>query len=180
MADGFCCPLSYFSEKAKERGRVFLNLLKPHYRFNRITDITVEDIKKDGIKLVLLDADNTLSLHGSQEPMEGVFEWLFEIKKNGIVPVIISNNKEQRIKPFAEKLGLDFISESAKPLSKGFKKACEKTGIKPGESAVIGDQIFTDVLGGNLFGAKVFLTEPIGDETDNFIKFKRKIEKFIR
>ena len=157
-----------------------MNLLKPQYRFNRIADIEVKDLEKAGIKLVLLDADNTLSLHGSQEPFPGIPEWLDEIKKSGIVPVIISNNKEQRIKPFAEKLGLDFISESKKPLPQGFLKACEKYGIVPEKAAVIGDQIFTDVLGGNLIGAKVFLTEPLGEETDNFIKFKRKIEKFIR
>ena len=157
-----------------------MNLLKPQYRFNRITDITVEDLEKNDIKLVLLDADNTLSFHGSHEPFPGVLEWIDEIKKNGIVPVIISNNKEQRIKPFAEKMGLDFISEGKKPLPQGFMKACEKYGIVPEKTAVIGDQIFTDVLGGNLIGAKVFLTEPLGKETDNFIKFKRKIEKLIR
>ena len=157
-----------------------MNLLKPHYRFNRITDIRVEDLEKDGIKLVLLDADNTLSFHASQEPFPGVLEWLDEIRKNGIVPVIISNNGEKRIKPFAEKLKTDFISKAKKPLPKGFMKACEKTGIMPEKAAVIGDQIFTDVLGGNLIGAKVFLTEPLGRETDSFIKFKRKIEKFIR
>lgn len=157
-----------------------MNLLKPQYRFNRITDITVEDLEKAGIKLVLLDADNTLSFHGSSEPFPGVPEWIDEIKKNGIVPVIISNNGEKRIKPFAEKLKTDFISKGKKPLPKGFMKACEKTGIMPENAAVIGDQVFTDVLGGNLIGAKVFLTEPLGRETDNFIKFKRKLEKFIR
>ena len=157
-----------------------MSILKADYRFEKITDITAADLKKAGAKLVLLDADNTLSLHGSQEPFSGVSEWIEEIKKEGFQLVIISNNSESRIKPFAEKLGLPFVFKSAKPLSKGFKKATEKFGFEPKETAVIGDQIFTDVVGGKLFGAKVFLTEPLGPETDFFIKIKRKFEKFIR
>ena len=157
-----------------------MSVLKADYRFEKITDITAEDLKKAGAKLVLLDADNTLSLHGSQEPFSGVPEWIFEIKKSGFELIIISNNSRERIKPFAEKLGLPFVYKSAKPLSKGFSIACKKLSAKPEETAVIGDQIFTDVLGGKLFGSKVFLTEPIGPETNAFIKFKRIIEKFIR
>lgn len=154
--------------------------MKPHYRFNRITDITAEDIKKAGAGYLLIDADNTLALHGSQEPIEGIFEWISVMRKNGIEIIILSNNEKERIEPFAEKLGLPYVYKSAKPLSKGFRIACEKFGAKPEETAVIGDQLFTDVLGGNLFGSKVFLTEPIGPETDPFIKFKRKIEKYLR
>lgn len=157
-----------------------MRFLKADYRYEKVTDITVEDIEKTGAKLILLDADNTVSLHGSQEPFQGVTEWLEEMKQNKIEVIIISNNSRERIEPFAKKLGLPFVYKSAKPLTKGFKKACKKFGFKPSETAVIGDQIFTDVLGGRLFGSKVFLTEPLGPETDFFIKIKRKIERFIR
>lgn len=157
-----------------------MSLLKPNYRFNCILDITPEDIKKSGARFVLLDTDNTLALHGSQKPMEGVAEWISKMRKNGIEPIILSNNSKERIEPFAKKLGVPYVYKSAKPLKKGFKIACKKLCAKPEETAVIGDQLFTDVLGGNLFGSKVFLTEPIGPETDPFIKFKRKIEKYFR
>lgn len=157
-----------------------MSVLKPQYRFNCILDITAEDLKSAGAKIVLLDADNTLSFHGSQKPLSGVPEWIEEIKKSGINLVIVSNNSKDRIKPFADKLGLAFVSKGAKPLPKGFKKACDMFGVSTKEAAVIGDQIFTDVLGGNLIGAKVFLTEPLGPETDRFIKFKRRIEKYIK
>lgn len=157
-----------------------MRFLKADYRYEKVTDITVEDIEKTGAKLILLDADNTVSLHGSQEPFQGVTEWLEEMKQNKIEVIIISNNSRERIEPFAKKLGLPFVYKSAKPLTKGFKKACKKFDFKPSETAVIGDQIFTDVLGGRLFGSKVFLTEPLGPETDFFIKIKRKIERFIR
>ena len=178
MADGFLLSAFLFSEK-KER-RALLSVLKPQYRFDTILDITAEDLKSAGAKLVLLDADNTLSLHGSQKPHPGVPEWIEEIKKSGIDLCIVSNNSKDRIKPFADKLGLCFVYKGAKPLPKGFLKACKMFGVSPKESAVIGDQIFTDVLGGNWIGAKVFLTEPLGPETDGFIKFKRRIEKYVR
>lgn len=157
-----------------------MSLLKPDYRFNRILDITPEDIMKAGAKFVLLDTDNTLALHGSQEPIEGLEKWISDIRKNGIEPIILSNNSKERIAPFAEKLKMPYVYKSAKPLKKGFSIACKKLGAKPGETAVIGDQLFTDVLGGRIFGSKVFLTEPLGPETDPFIKFKRKIEKYLR
>ncbi len=159
---------------------VLLSVLKPDYRFGCILDIKPEDIKKAGAKFILLDADNTLALHGSQEPLEGVIEWLAEMRESGIEPILLSNNKKERIEPFAKKLGIPFVYKSAKPLKKGFSAACRMLGAKPCETAVIGDQLFTDVLGGKWFGSKVFLTEPLGPETDAFIKFKRKIEKFLR
>lgn len=169
-----------FAGKMRKEGKGFLSLLKPHYRFNSITEISAEDIKNSGARVVLLDADNTLSLHGSQTPHAGVPEWIENMKKSGIELVIISNNSKERIEPFAKKLDIPFVYKSAKPLAKGFSLGCKRFGAKPCEAAVIGDQIFTDVLGGRLFGAKVFLTEPLGPETDGFIKFKRKIEKFVR
>ena len=103
-----------------------MSVLKADYRFEKITDITAEDLKKAGAKLVLLDADNTLSLHGSQKPHPGVPEWIEEIKKSGIDLCIVSNNSKDRIKPFADKLGLCFVYKGAKPLPKAFHRASEE------------------------------------------------------
>ncbi len=157
-----------------------MQLLKPTYRFESVLDITPEDIKNSGAEIILLDADNTISLHGSQTPLEGVTEWIALMKSEGINLIIISNNSKERIEPFANSLGLPFVYKGAKPLKKGFLLGCKKLGGRPEKAAVIGDQLFTDVLGGNLVGAKTFLTEPIGPDTDPFIKFKRKLEKFFR
>lgn len=155
-------------------------LLKPQYRFRNVMQITPDDIKRSGARVVLVDADNTLAFHGSQQPYPGVVNWIKEIISAGIPMIIISNNNAERVRPFAERLGLPFVEKSAKPLPKGFVKACKRLGVSPKEAAVIGDQIFTDILGGNLIGAKVFLTEPLGPETDGFIKFKRHLEKWVK
>ena len=154
-------------------------LLKPQYRFHNVMEIPPEDIKNSGATAVLIDADNTLALHNSQQPYPGVSSWIKTVIASGIPMIIISNNSAERVRPFAEKLGLPFVEKSAKPLPKGFLRACKRLGVKPAKAAVIGDQIFTDVLGGNLIGAKVFLTKPLGPETDNFIKFKRHLEKWV-
>ena len=93
-----------------------MSVLKPDFRFNCILDIKPEDIKNSGAKFVLLDTDNTLALHGSQEPLKGVLEWIDEMRKNGIEPILLSNNSRERIEPFAKKLGVPFVYKSAKPL----------------------------------------------------------------
>lgn len=156
-----------------------MKLLTPQYKFNNILEISPEFLKSIGAKAVFADADNTLSFHGSLEPFPGVAEWIRGLAGMGIPLVIISNNEKKRIAPFAEKLGVPYIEKSAKPLTTGFRRAAEKFGVEPSEAAVIGDQLFTDVLGGNLFGAKVFLTKPLGPDTDKFIKVKRCLEKIV-
>lgn len=155
-------------------------IFKPQYHFRNVMKITPKDIKKSGAAAVLIDADNTLAFHNSQEPYPGVVNWIKTIVSSGIPMIIISNNNKERVRPFAEKLGLPFVEKSAKPLPKGFLRACKRLGVPPSKVAVIGDQIFTDVVGGNLIGAKVFLTEPLGPETDGFIKFKRHLEKWVK
>lgn len=155
-------------------------LLKPQYRFSRVMDITPDYLDSIGVRAVLLDIDNTLAFHGDDTPYPGAGEWVRGVAGYGIPVILISNNGPERVAPFAEKLGVAYEANAAKPLTSGMKKALKKVGVEPRDAAVIGDQIFTDVLGGNLLGGKVILTEPLGPETVPFIKFKRKIEKFIR
>lgn len=155
-------------------------LFKPRFRFDSVLEIKPGFLKSINAKAILLDIDNTLAFHGSQTPFEGVTNWIEEIISSGIMITVISNNTPERVKPFADKLGVAFEANAKKPLVKGLKSACKKMGIEPFDAAVIGDQIFTDVLGGNLLGAKVILTEPLGPDTDKFIIFKRKLEKYIR
>ena len=154
-------------------------LLKPQYRFHNVMEITPEDIKNSGATAVLIDADNTLALHNSQQPYPGVSSWIKTVIASGIPMIIISNNSAERVRPFAEKLGLPFVEKSAKPLPKGFLRACKRLGVKPAKAAVIGDQIFTDVLGGNLVGVKTVLLTPIKLEDGLSFKIRRNLEKKI-
>ncbi len=145
--------------------------------FRRITEITPDILKKLGIRGLILDLDNTLTTHDNPVPGDGVLEWLDIMKKNNIMLMIVSNNHSPRVKPFADMLGLDFVSEGKKPLTKGFKEAAEKMGISKKYIAAVGDQMFTDVLGAGLFGVKMLYVDPIEHETTTFFKVKRKCEK---
>ncbi|MBO5319615.1 MAG: YqeG family HAD IIIA-type phosphatase [Ruminococcus sp.] len=145
--------------------------------FRRVTEITPDILKKLGIRGLILDLDNTLTTHDNPVPGEGVLDWLDVMKKNNIRLMIVSNNHAPRVKPFADMLGLEFVSEGKKPLTKGFKEAVEKMGIPKKHIAAVGDQIFTDVLGAGLFGVKMLYVDPIEHEKTTFFKVKRKCEK---
>ena len=148
-------------------------LFKADFAFRRVNDITPEFLFKNNIKGLLLDLDNTLTTHDNPVPGKGVEEWLKEMKSFGIKLIIVSNNHPERVKPFADMLGLNFISEGKKPLSSGFNRAQVKLGIPFSQLAVVGDQIFTDMLGANLKNIRGLFVFPIEHEKTRFFKLKR-------
>lgn len=154
-------------------------ILLPHIRLDRITDIKASMLAKRGIKALILDVDNTLSTHHGQELTEGLCEWINEMHQNGIKLTVLSNSTNKRLEPFAAKIGLPFISCGLKPLPFGFLRAIKRLGTKRRHTAIVGDQIFTDVLGGNLVGINTILLTPIKPEDTRFFRFKRRLEQKI-
>ncbi len=151
-------------------------LFKPDFAFYRITDIEISFLKREKIKGLILDVDNTLTTHDNPVPAKGVKEWIEDMKHNGIKLMIVSNNHSPRVKPFADMLRLDFVCEGKKPLSKGFREASAKMRLPFRELGAVGDQIYTDILGANFFGIKSLYVSPIEYEKTAFFKFKRKME----
>lgn len=156
-----------------------MSILMPAYHFNRITDITAEDFRRMGVKAAALDVDNTLAPHNCPEPLEGVPEWLKEMQAAGIRMLIVSNNKAARVRPFAGGIALGYQTRAAKPLPVGFVRCARRLGIRCGELAVIGDQIYTDILGANLCGAVSVLVTPVSEEHGWSFRLRRKMEKKI-
>ena len=154
-------------------------LLKPDIKLERITDITPEILNKYGINSLILDVDNTLSTHHGHILTDGLPEWLELMKINGIKLMILSNSKEQRVKPFAEKIGLPYISLGLKPLPFGYFRALKALNSKRKVSAIVGDQIFTDIIGGNTVGVKTVLLTPIKLEDGWSFKLRRCLEKVL-
>ena len=154
-------------------------LLKPDIKLTRVTDISAELLAKYGIKALILDVDNTLSTHHGEVLTDGLEDWLQKMKKNGVKLVILSNSKQTRVEPFANKINLPFISMGLKPLPFKFSSARKLLGTKRRETAIVGDQIFTDTLGGNLYGVTTILLDPIKLESSKSFKFKRKIERAV-
>lgn len=152
-------------------------LFKPKYVFNSIADIDFEFLRREGIKALVLDLDNTLTTHNNPIPKKETALWLEDMKSKNLPMLILSNNHYERVKPFADVLGLDFVFDAGKPLGKGYKRAVKKLGLKKSEIASVGDQIFTDVLGSNLSGIRSIFTFPIVYETGFWFRVKRTIEK---
>ena len=153
-------------------------MLKPHYILNRITDITVDFLKENGITALLLDVDNTMSVaHGDKTLREGLPEWLSDMKENGISLMILSNAKKERAMRFADSVGLPVVGLAAKPLPFGYIKAAKLMNIKRKNVAMVGDQIFTDIMGGRLSGVKTILVTDITPEDKLNFKVKRSLEK---
>lgn len=156
-------------------------IFRPTYVFKSVTDIEFDFLKEKNIKGLILDLDNTLTTHNNPHPAEKVTDWIDDMKKSGIKMMIVSNNNAERVIPFAQNLGLDFVPNGRKPLATGFKKAQAIMNIPFSEIAIVGDQIFTDILGANLKRVRTIYVHPIELESGFFFKMKRFFEKpFIR
>ncbi len=147
------------------------------YAFEKVTDISLKFLQNHCINALVLDIDNTLTTHDNPVAAEGVIEWLEQMRANGIKMLVVSNNKPHRVEPFAKMLNLDFVANGAKPLTKGINKAVKLMGAPKNNTAAIGDQIFTDVLGANLAGIRMIYVKPIEHEKTTFFKIKRFCEK---
>ena len=152
-------------------------LFKPDIKLCGITDITAQLLNKYNIKALLLDVDNTMSTHHGTVLTAGLMEWIAKMQDSGIKLMVLSNSKRKRIAPFAARIGLPFISLGCKPLPAGYLRGVKALGEKRKNVAIVGDQIFTDVLGGNAVGVKTILLTPIKLEDGWSFKLRRKLEK---
>jgi len=137
--------------------------LLPTVVADAVTDISPEFLESRGIRLLMLDFDNTIVPYTTNEPTDAVAAWLEAMKASGVAVCVVSNSRNDRVPTFCEKWGLDCILRSKKPFPVGIPKCLAKYGV-PAESALmVGDQIFTDTLGGNLAGTRTLLVKPINN-----------------
>lgn len=155
-------------------------MLQPTYFACKVTDITLEFLTSEGIKGIILDVDDTLVARKVSTPDSSVKKWIENLKENGIKVILLSNNMKKRVKPFAEKIGVSFISFGMKPLTSGLKKAIKEISCEKSNVLVIGDQIFTDILASNIFKVRSLLVEPITENKTLLFKIKRFFEKFVK
>lgn len=155
-------------------------LFYPKGYFNNVTEITVNYLTENKIKGLILDIDNTLIDYDRNMPKE-IEEWVSNLKRLQIKMIILSNtNKKEKAKEVADKLKLDYIHFGMKPFKINFKKAREKLNLASKNIAVVGDQIFTDIIGANRMGMFSILVEPL-KKRDIFITLlKRPLEDFIK
>ena len=153
--------------------------LYPKLYLNNVKEITNEILIKNKIEGLILDIDNTL-IDFDKKVLDGCEEWCNELKKQGIKMCILSNtNKVHKVKKVAEVLDLKYLYFAHKPNKKGFEKARKILELPAEKIAVVGDQIFTDVLGGNRSKMFTILTKPIDTRDIWLTKVKRPLERIV-
>ena len=157
-----------------------MSLLRPTLMCEKVTEITPKLLDSLGVKALLLDVDNTITSYISKNPLEGSVEWAHALEKLGYKVFIVSNNYRDRVSSISGKFGLPFVSFAMKPLPIGFAKARKQLGLKSAECLVVGDQMFTDILGANLGGMKSVLLTPIEVEKSWSFKVRRNFENKLR
>ena len=127
-----------------------------------ILDLSPEWFREKGIRLMLLDFDNTVVAYTVSEPSPEFLSWLETTRNAGVEVMVVSNSRRSRRVPdFCEKLDIPYIKRAGKPRPGGIRRAMARMGAAPEETALAGDQTFTDILGGNLAGVTSVLVHPI-------------------
>lgn len=156
-----------------------LKLFLPNEFVKDVYEISPEKLKQRGVKGIITDLDNTLIEWNRPNATPKLIEWLTSMRDNDIKVTIISNNKEERVKLFSDPLQLPFIHRARKPLLTAFQRALRKMDVKPDEVVVIGDQLLTDILGGNRLKLYTILVVPVANSDGWSTRFNRVIEKRI-
>lgn len=136
-------------------------MLGPNRFAPRLHDVPHEELEACGIRGLIVDLDNTLMGFRETELGQEHIDWVDEAHERGFRIVMLSNNFSTRVRSVAAQLGVGCIPNALKPLPFGFMRAIAALKLRRREIAVVGDQLFTDVLGGKMCGLYTILTEPI-------------------
>lgn len=144
--------------------------------FPSLLDININTLKELKIKCILLDIDNTIKPYGAKYLDASYKNWIYNIKQNDINIILCSNNYRKNVEPIAQSIGCDFIPFCLKPSPFGYFRAFIKSKEKLSSIIIIGDQFFTDILGGKFMFAKTFLVAPISKNSEGItVKIRRKL-----
>ena len=135
--------------------------LLPKLMAKELPDLTPELFLRRGVSLVMLDFDNTIVPYTTDIPEERMLAWLEGMKHSGLQLCVVSNSKRSRVKRFCEKYDLNCITHAKKPFPKGIRQCLDRYKLDAGSAALVGDQIFTDVLGANSAGVLSVLVKAI-------------------
>jgi HAD superfamily phosphatase (TIGR01668 family) len=156
-----------------------LQLITPDLNLTRILDLKADDVHRLGLDGLLLDVDGTLKDFTAGEFSEAIIAWVEKLRAAGIRLCLLSNGKKHRIEPLARKLGVPFVAKALKPLPFGCWAAVRQLGLTRKRTAVIGDQIFADVLAGRLAGLFTIRVPPTSLEEPWFTRLKRPLERWV-
>ena len=140
-----------------------------------VTQLTPEFLREQGIRLLMLDFDNTIVPYTTTTPTEEMERWLRELGSTEIRLCVVSNSRKPRVRVFCQRYGIDCITHAGKPFSKGINQCLQRNGLPRECCALVGDQIFTDTLGANLAGVRSLLVPAI-DNHNIWLKLRHVAE----
>ena len=155
-------------------------IFTPTYVAKNVYEINVDFFVKIGVKCIICDLDNTLDAYYEQYPTEKAIEFVKKLKEAGIDIFLTSNNTETRVKPYADKLNVEYIFSCRKPLVFKFKKVLKNFKYNRKDCLIIGDQVFTDVLFANRLKIKSILCDNLVSKDQFFTKINKFFDKYIR
>ncbi len=145
----------------------------PKYRYKSVLDISIEDLQNMGAKAVALDIDNTICNDGKENCIQGLEEWIKTTQDAGISVMILSNAMPRRPRNLSKRLGIPYLCMARKPKAHKLIKAAQMMNIETHQLAMVGDQLFADVMAANACGAIAIRVEPLEGET----RFKKFYER---
>lgn len=156
-----------------------LEIFYPDYIYRAVQDIEPGFFKERGIRLAILDIDNTLVPYTEPDPTPAAKAFLCRLEQEGVRFCFVSNNGADRVDRFNQNIGAFYVARAKKPLRAGIRQAMQEYRAEASETILIGDQIFTDIYGGRRSNITTVLVEPIEDKETLFFRFKRRMEKIV-
>nr|WP_106780051.1 YqeG family HAD IIIA-type phosphatase [Lysinibacillus timonensis] len=155
------------------------NFLLPKEFVTSVYEITPKRLKELGIKGIITDLDNTLIEWNRHDATEEIANWMKGLEEAGIKIIIASNNNEERVKRFAEPLGIPFIYKARKPLGAAYLAALKLLKLERHEVVMVGDQLLTDIMGANRLKLYTILVRPVAESDGMVTKFNRFVERRV-
>lgn len=156
-----------------------MNVLRPDDLIDHVAQITPEFLAARGLRGLLLDLDNTLIPYGSYQENAEVVRWAQELRSAGIRLYLLSNATSKRASFWLERLAFAGVGMAGKPNPKAFQRGAQELGLPPEQVGMVGDQVFTDVLGGNLAGLHTILVRPLVDNALPHTRVARLLERQV-
>jgi hypothetical protein len=156
-----------------------VSLLAPDLYVTSVHAIDLDGLWRDGVRALLLDLDNTLLPRDTNVVPAELKAWAADLRGRGFKVCLVSNNFHERVRTVAAELGFDLVDHAVKPLPFAFLRALRREGATPREAAVIGDQLFTDILGGAVLGMRTVLVMPLSTYDLPHTLMLRKLEAIV-
>ncbi|GMA52116.1 hypothetical protein GCM10025857_34730 [Alicyclobacillus contaminans] len=157
----------------------WLERLWPDEYVADIQQIDLDKLRANGYRLILTDLDNTLVPWNHPELPDALVDWLRAVRQRGFSVCILSNNAGPRVNAFAAKAGVDYIAAARKPKQEAFRRALAQFGVPPEAAVMVGDQLFTDIQGGNRCGLYTILVLPIAEREWWGTRLVRRLERIV-